>query len=195
MSLVTETRRWSALLVACGMTMSLLAACATISTGAHYNETTDFGAYQTFSWIDENPYVAAPDDSATAVSPLTHAKIQNAIRAGFESKGFEFVEQRDRADFVIAYTIGTREEISVDSYPAPYFGAWGWHVSGSRYYVHELSAHSYTRGTLAVDVFDGASKQPVWHGWAQKTVTADDRKDPTPSINAAVNKLLLEFPR
>jgi len=190
-----ESRYWSPLIVVFGMFVTLLAGCATISTGAHYDETADFGAYKTFSWIDAEPYIAAREGTGTTVSPLTRAKIQSAIRAGFEAKGYAFVEQRDSADFVVAYTVGARQEISVDSYPAPYYGAWGWHVRGSHYYVHEVATHSYTTGTLGVDVFDAASKKPVWHGWAEKTVTESDRKDPTPVINAAVTKLLEEFPR
>jgi len=175
--------------------MAFLVACSTISTGAHYDETINFGLYKTFSWIGANPYVAATNDSGPVVSPLTRSKIEAAIRAGLEAKGYQFVEQEDQADFVLAYTIGSRQEISVDSYPAPYYGAWGWHVRGSQYYVHEVSAHSYTRGTLGLDVFDARSKKPVWHGWAEKTVTASDRKDPSPAINAGVSKLLEEFPK
>lgn len=190
-----RSRYWPHRIVGVGMVTALLAGCAAISTGAHYDETTDFGAYKTFSWIDEEPYIAAREGADTTVSPLTQAKIQKAIRAGFEAKGYEFVVQRDNADFVVAYTVGARQEISVDSYPAPYYGAWGWHVRGSHYYVHEVTTHSYTKGTLGVDVFDAARKQPVWHGWAEKTVTADDRKDPTAAINMAVTKLLEEFPQ
>jgi hypothetical protein len=188
-------RFWWLLSFAFGLAASSLAGCTTISTGANYDETTNFGAYKTFSWISEDPYIVAAGATDAPVSPLTRSKIQNAIRTGLEAKGYTFLEQRDGADFVIAFTIGARQEISVDSYPAPYYGAWGWHVRGSRYYVHELSTHTYTKGTLGVDVFDGASKQPVWHGWAEKTVTQDDRKDPTPAINAAVTKLLEEFPK
>jgi hypothetical protein len=167
--------------------------CTTISTGAHYDETTDFSTYRTFAWIGEDPYISGSNEPD--VAPLTHAKIRSAIRMGLEDKGYQFLDERDRADFVVAYTIGTREEIYIESYPSPYYGPWGWHVRGSRYYVHDVAAHSYTRGTLSVDIFDGESKQPVWHGWAEKTVTVSDRKDPTAAINEGVAKLLGTFAR
>ncbi|MDH4124913.1 MAG: DUF4136 domain-containing protein [Gammaproteobacteria bacterium] len=188
-------RSWALLFVSCASAIAVLVGCSTISTGAHYDETTNFGAYKTFSWIGASPYVTAANDSEPAVSPLTRSKIEAALRAGLEAKGYQFVEQDGQADFVLAYTIGTRQEISIDSYPAPYYGAWGWHVRGSHYYVNEVSAHSYTRGTLGVDIFDADSKQPVWHGWAEKTITDDDRKDPSAAINAAVTKLLEAFPK
>lgn len=179
-----------------GMAAALLAlqGCATIDTGAHFDETNDFGAYETFSWVDDEPYVTG-DGTPVQVSPLTQRKIEEAIRNELQRQGYQFVEDRNDADFVIAYTIGTRERLTVDHYPRPYRGAWGWHVFGSHYYVHEYREHSYTRGTLGVDIFDGDSGQAVWHGWAEKTITESDREDPSEAITEAVGKLFEEFPR
>ena len=171
----------------------LLAGCATISTGSHYDETTNFGAYRSFSWIDADPYITAP--SSIRVSPLTEAKIQAAIRGQLEEKGYEFVDDRSAADFVVGYTVGTRDQIRVDDYPQPYRGYWGWHTPYSYYYVRETSVHTYTKGTLGVDIFDNESGKPVWHGWAEKTVTDSDRADPTPAIKEGVSMLFQDFPR
>lgn len=170
------------------------AGCATISTGAHLDESANFSQYQKFSWIDEEPLIVGAESTGIPISPLTQQKIKDAIRGGFEERGFEFVEDEEQADFVVAYTIGTRQEISIHSYPDPYHGDWGWHVRGSRYYVSEVSAHTYTKGTLGVDVFDRDTKKPVWHGWVEKTVTSSDRKDPTPAIEEGVAKMLEAFP-
>jgi hypothetical protein len=173
--------------------VGLVGACATISTGSHYDETNNFGLYETFSWIDENPYIN--DASSVRVDPLTQSKIQNAIQDKLEQKGYSFVEDRDNADFVLAYVVGTREKIRISSYPVGYRGSWGWHVHGSHYYVHEYTQHSYTEGTLSIDIFDGKTKQPVWHGWAEKSITESDRKDPSAIIKEGVAKLLESFPR
>jgi hypothetical protein len=173
--------------------IAFLTACATIRTGSHYDETTNFGAYQTFSWIDEAPYIDG--DSDVRISPLTQSKIQQAIQTQLESKGYSFAEDRDSADFVVAYTVGTREKISVTSYPVDFHGSWGWHVHGSYYYVREYSEHRYTEGTLGVDIFDGKSSKPVWHGWAEKSITESDREDPSSVIKEGVAKLFQSFPR
>ncbi len=170
-----------------------LTACATISTGSHFDETTNFGAYQTFSWIDQVPYIS--DGSTVRISPLTQNKIQQAIQSQLEQTGYSFTEDRENADFVLAYTIGTRDKIRVDSYPVGYRGSWGWHVHGSYYYVREYSEHSYTEGTLGVDIYDGKSNKPVWHGWAEKTITESDREDPSSVIKEGVAKLFQSFPR
>ena len=98
----------------------MLVACETINTGSHYDETTNFGAYQTFSWIDATPYISY--DSADRVSPLSQSKIAQAIRTQLERKGYAFLDDSKNAAFVIAYTVGTRDEIRVSSYPAGYRG-------------------------------------------------------------------------
>ena len=170
------------------------AGCASISTGAHYDETMNFGAYKRFAWIDEQPHIVGAEETGIIISPLTQTKIQAAIRAELERKGFSFVENDADADFVVAYTVGTRNEVSVESYPQSYHGTWGWHVRGSHYYVNEVTTHSYTRGTLGVDVFDRKSRKPVWHGWAEKTITTGDKEDPGPTIEAGVSQMLELFP-
>jgi hypothetical protein len=128
------------------------------------------------------------------ISPLTQSKIQDAIRIELEKQGFEFRDDRDEADFVVAYTVGARDKVRIDSYPADYRGRWGWHVDYSYYFVREVSAHTYTQGTLGVDIFDNDSNKPVWHGWAEKTITASDRADPSKTINVGVAKLFESFP-
>lgn len=174
---------------------SLFGGCQTIRAGAHFDETTDFGRYQSFSWIDEEPLIVGADETGIIISPLTKSKVQQAIREGFEQIGYRYAASPDDADFVVAYTIGTRREVSVTSYPSAYYGQWGWHVRGSRYYIHEVQSHNYTKGTLGVDVFDRESKKPVWHGFAEKTITSGDRSDPMPTIVAGVSKMLESFPR
>lgn len=173
--------------------VTILSACATIKTGSHYDETADFSSYETFGWLNGKPYVYG--DSGTSVSALTQAKIQSAIEQQLVAAGFRFTDSHDEADMLVAFTIGTREKITQEAYGIEYPGNWGWHVSGSYYHVREIRQHSYTQGTLGVDIFDGKTNKPIWHGWAQKTITSDDRKDPSATIKAGVAKLFEAFPR
>ncbi len=170
----------------------LLSACATIQTGSHYDETTNFAGYGSFSWIDEDPYITG--EAAILVSPLAQQQIKDAIQSQLEQRGYSFTQDRGNADFVVSFTVGTREKIRVDSYPVEYRGRWGWHVPYSYYSYRDVSAHSYTKGTLGVDIFDNESAKPVWHGWAEKTVTQSDRQDPTESIEEGVQLLFAGFP-
>lgn len=172
---------------------STFCACATIRTGSHFDAATNFGAYKSFSWIDDEPYIWA--ENSALVSALAQSMIQSEIQRQLEKKGYAFTDDRDNADFVVAYTVGTRDEIKVESYPIHFRGLWGWHVPYGYYYYREVSTHTYTTETLGVDIFDNASGKPVWHGWAEKTVTQSDRDDPGPVIKAGLGKLFESFPR
>jgi hypothetical protein len=70
-------------------------------------------------------------------------------------------EDQYNADFVLSYTVATRDKIRVSSHLVGYRKTWGWHVHASYYYVRESTEHSYTEGTLGVDIFDGKSKKAV----------------------------------
>jgi len=172
---------------------TLLGACATINTGSHFDQSTNFSAYESFSWIDEEPFISA--STSIPISALAQSMIKSAIQNQLEQKGYTFTADRGNADFVIAYTVGTRDAIRIESYPVEYRGSWGWHVPYSNYNFREISAHTYTKGTLGVDIFDNESGEPVWHGWAEKTVTQSDRADPGPTIEDGIRMLFEYFPR
>lgn len=170
----------------------LLGSCAAISTGSYVDETANFAAYRSFSWINEKPYI--PTNTSIPVSALALSMIESGIRRQLEQKGYAFTEDRDTADVLVAYTVGTRDKMRMDSYPVGYRGHWGWHDPYDHYYFRRASAENYTQGTLGVDIFDNESGKPVWHGWAEKTVTKSDRSNPGPTIEEGVAKLFESFP-
>jgi hypothetical protein len=172
---------------------ALVSGCAGIKTGSHYDETANFSANRTFAWVADDPYVTA--DSSIRISPLTQEKIQVAIRDQLIRAGYKLTESSQSADMLIAFTVGTREKISVDSYPVDYPGAWGWHLHGSTYVVREYSEHRYTEGALGVDIFDGGTFKPIWHGWAETVINDKDRENPNQLIEDSVSKLFATFPK
>jgi hypothetical protein len=105
------------------------------------------------------------------------------------AKHYRQVDAATGADFVVAFTVGTRDRLDAESYPVPYRGPWTWEWRGS-----EVDVRTYREGTLSIDIFDGASKQPVWHGWATKAITNTDMANPGPVIQRAVAKVLRDFP-
>ena len=96
--------------------------CASIRTGSHYDETANFAAFKTFSWASETPYVT--DGESIRISPLSQKNIQTAIRRQLESAGYDYVDAPGTGDMLIAYTVGTRDKIRVESYPVQYWHGW-----------------------------------------------------------------------
>ena len=112
------------------------------------------------------------------------------------ASGYKLVPDADSADFALSFTIGSRDEIKVDSYPSMsagygYPGRWGGAYYG---YGTETTVRQYTEGMLAIDVFDVEERRPVWHGVASKTISDSDRKDSGATIQAAVDAILAGFP-
>lgn len=176
----------------------LLALCLGATAGcaprmyvrSDYDRAQDFSRYATYAWMSDDP-VISPKGETSQVSPLNRRRIVAAIESELAEKGMRKIEDRDAADFVVAYTVGARDKIDVQSYPAAYHGSWRW---GWPYFGNEVDVHAYTEGTLAIDIFDGKTRQPVWHGRAQKRITAQDIEDAAGQIRAATSMILSEFP-
>jgi hypothetical protein len=171
--------------------VTLLGGCAT-TLNAHFDHdaSQDFSAYRTFAWIADQPMIAPPDDVAR-VSPLNRRRIEEAIEKALSEKGFQKVSDRAAADFVVSYSVGARDRIDAHSFPAPYADVWHW---GRHYYGHDVDVDVYREGTLAIDVFDTRTHQPVWHGWASRRITEYDVRHAAEQIPPAVVSILSNFP-
>jgi hypothetical protein len=170
--------------------LTLLGACAsTFEATYDYDRKHNFSNYQTFAWISKNPMIVA--ETNRVVNPLLEGHIMSA-----------HVMMPENADFVVSFTVGSREKIRVDSHPTygGYYagggpGRWGW-GSGyyGGYYGTETTVRQYTKGMLAVDIFDVKERRPVWHAVATKTISESDREKIAETVNMAVNSVLGGFP-
>ena len=177
----------------------LLGACAsTFKATYDHDPNYDFSNYQTFAWISKNPMQVGA--TARMPSPLLEPRIMSSLEKALAAKGYRWVKNAKDADFVMSFTIGSREEIKIDSYPTmaggvgyghPARGGWGGAYYG---YGTETNVRQYTKGMLAVDIFDVKERRPVWHGVASKTISESDRENRDETINAAVDAILAGFP-
>jgi Domain of unknown function (DUF4136) len=169
----------------------VLSACATtLQTHSDHDPSQSFAGYHTFAWLTDQPMIAAPEDVAS-VSPLNRRRIEQAVEEELADKGFQKSPARDSADFVVSYTVGARDRLDVQSYPVPYRGPWLW---GWSYYGHDVDVMMYREGTLAIDVFDNKTHQPVWHGWGSRRIDEHDVKHAAELIPPAVAAILKNFP-
>lgn len=178
--------------------IALVAGCAsTFEASYDHDSGNDFSKYQSFAWISKNPMKVGK--GVGTVNPLLEPRITSALENALVSKGYKYVIEPEKADFVLSFTIGSREEISVSSYPTmsagygrAYPGHWGW---GSVYYGGtETRVREYTEGMLAVDIFDVKERRPVWHGVATKRISESDREEIEATVKAAVDAILAGFP-
>lgn len=181
------------------LTSLVLSACATGFRATYDSDPThDFSNYETFAWISENPMIVGP--TSRMPNPLLERRIMAAIEGGLVARGYRQVEEPEAADFVMSFTVGSREEIQVNSYPVAYStyavrGGWRW---GGPYYgvgmATETEVRQYQKGMLALDVFDVEEHRPVFHAVAEKSITQSDRDKMNETIQAAVDAVLAGFP-
>ena len=179
--------------------LALLAGCAsTFEASYDHDPANDFTNYQSFAWISKNPMKVGK--GVNIANPLLEPRITSTLEKALAAKGYKYVIEPKNADFVVSFTVGSREEIKVDSYPSMsagygmgHPGHWGW---GGMYYGYstETKVRQYTEGMLAVDIFDVKDRRPVWHGVATKRINDSDRDNMDATIQAAVDAILTGFP-
>jgi hypothetical protein len=170
----------------------VLGACAA-GPGANvdYDSANDFSNYQSFSWLSKNPMkvgktVGQPKDS---LQPA----LMDAIRANLEADGYRYVENSSSADFLLSFTVGSREHIGSEAYESELSGSGGRGGWATAYYGGSAGA-AYTQGVLAIDIIDASERQPVWHGVTGKKLSDEDRENMTGVIKEVVATILDDFP-
>jgi Domain of unknown function (DUF4136) len=185
---IGTTFRWNSLVV----TLGLLSGCATqLQVGSDYDRTATFRGYHTFTVIQREH-----SGLETPLNPLVAVRVEDAIKADLNEKGYVEAVDPQAADFAVGFTIGSRERTDITSYPQPYAG-WGWGGPrwwGGPYWGDAVDVRQYREGTLSLDVFDARSHRPVWHGWAKKELSDDDMEHSEEHVRHAVTAVLAGFP-
>lgn len=181
-----------------------LAACASTFEASYDSDPQqDFSVYQTWGWISENPMIIG-NTGDRPPNPLLQPKIMQMLETGLAAKGYTRIDDPEAADFAVSFTVGSREEIRVDSYPTTYagYGMGGYPRWGGAYYGYgygvgmstSTQVRQTTKGMLALDIFDVEGRRPVFHSVATKTISDSDRKKLDETIQAAVDAVLGAFP-
>ncbi len=147
-----------------------------------------FDHYRSFAWLaSEGEMAEALREQA---DPLLLRRIREAIEERLVAGGYQRVEDRENADFLVSFSVGSREKLDPQSQVSIGIGSYGsyggWGVSAP------VATQSYTEGTLAIDIFDGQSQQAVWHGTASKQITPS--MDRAVLVNDVVGAILEKFP-
>lgn len=170
-----------------------------------FDATHNFAKDTSFSWVQDPPMLRSGD---YPVSAIAETRMTSAIKNTLEVKGYKFVDNLENADFLVAYTMGARDKIELIEQPNrhyPYYVHWGWGHYYFPYFLHfpfdRHSRHyhaklprSYTDGTIAIDIFDTQSKQPVWHSKASKRLSLKDLNSSLDNANEIATQLLKDFP-
>jgi len=171
----------------------LFAGCSSNPPIVDYDDSVSFGNFKTFSFISAHPLMRVEGIDA---SPMLEGRLMQVTENVLSARGLRRVPDPENADIAVAFTLGARDKIQVNSYPEPYrpyYGGWRW---GGAYYsgASQVDIRQYTEGVLSIDIYDVSQRKPVWHGTATKRITKKIRENPQQTINEIVPAILATFP-
>ncbi|HXY52663.1 MAG TPA: DUF4136 domain-containing protein [Terriglobales bacterium] len=165
-----------------GMTLAfaLLACLMAMGQDVHHNYMpgTDFSKYQTYKWV--------PIEGGAHPNQIMDAEIKQSVDSQMATKGFSKTDS-DKADLYVGYQIAVDQERQWNAYGMG--GGVRWGGMGS------ATSSTINVGTLAVDMYDPATKQLVWTGQATKTIDPSSNQEKNQkNLNKAMQKRLKDFP-
>ena len=154
---------------------------------ADYDRETDFSGYRSYAWMSVNPLYVA---TIQPVNPSLQKYLMDETSAQLTALGMRKVARPEDADFVVAFSVGTRDDLQINNYPAKYRQF----ATGSIGYRARSEVREVTTGAITIDVFNQASGQRTWTGWATTGLTMDVRANSEPIVREMVRLILEVFP-
>ncbi len=171
-----------------GLLLLLLAGCAP-PVYVEQDPAAALAGYHRFAWLPPAP--GAVKDPILD-SQIFEARVQRAVLAELQTRGFQPVAADAGPDFLVTYHTVSKQKLEssgsnfsvgiVDAFP---------HGFGS-VVVGGPDVQTREEGTLMLDVIDGRSKRLVWRGWMKSWVSQNNYSDQ--AVAEAVQQILAKFP-
>jgi hypothetical protein len=158
------------------MMVGLMAmSAAAQSVQSDFDRSFRFSDLKTFSFAIQNRAASDP----LASDSLNDGRIRKGLESQLTAGGFHM--GTEKADFVIAYYVTTKNKLNVQDFgygPPRWFGS------------RDIRVNQYSDGTLMVDFIDAKSNQVIWRGRASGTL---EMKGVDKKISKSVEKLIKQF--
>jgi hypothetical protein len=156
----------------------------------NFDQTVDFTKYKTYHW-EKHPNSKDLDD-------LMMSQLGAALDAELAKKGL--TKKTDgTSDLAIVYQVAVKQEKELSTFSTGYSTGPGWGGGYGGFYggtsSSTTSVYTITTGTLALDMYDAASKKLVWRGIATKTVDVNAKPEKRQKNMAkGAEKLFKKYP-
>lgn len=144
-----------------------------------FNHQTNFSQYKTYSWQE-----------IKAANSIWDARIKNAVDAQLAAKGWTQVDQG--GDVAIVAIKTTHTERTLQTFYDGFGGGWRWRGFGGMG-ESTTTEQDYKEGTLVVDMYDAKTKQLIWRGSAEDTLSDKAEKNEK-NLDKGVAKMFKKFP-
>ena len=163
-------------------TMLLLVALGTAlaqHVQTDFDHKANFIQAKTYSWGEIKP-----------ADSLWDARIKDAVDAQLAAKGWTQVESG--GDVAIVAIKTTQTQRTLQTFYDGFGGGWRWRGFGGMG-ESTTTEQDYKEGTLVVDLYDAKTKQLVWRGSAEDTVSDKAEKNEK-NLDKGVAKMFKDFP-
>jgi hypothetical protein len=158
--------------------------------GYNFDQQADFTRYKTYKWV--------PVKGGEVPNDLIARQITDAIDRQLATKGLTKTDS-DTADLFVAYHVAVSQEKQLTTWDTGYGMGPGW---GGRYYggyygggMSTSTTSTINVGTVALDMYDRATRQLVWRGMASKQVDTKAKPEKRQkNLDKAMAKLLKNYP-
>ena len=165
------------------LVLFVVAVAAAASVTTSHKEEVDFSKYNSYSWrVWPDLH---PDHPLAEGSPLDQVVKETANKT-LTKQGLELATGGD-PDLWITYTAFVRDSVTVEGTTREITSGVAW--------IGDPNAHAvlyYQEGTLVFEIYDAASDEQVWSGWAIEV--ADTRQRLRKKGKKAIPKILRHFP-
>jgi hypothetical protein len=144
-----------------------------------FDHQANFSQYKTYSWQEIKP-----------ANSLWDARIKNAVDAQLAAKGWTQVD--NGGDVAIVAIKTTQTQRTLQTFYDGMGGGWRWRGMGG-FGQSTTTEQDYKQGTLVVDLYDAKTKQLIWRGSAQDTLSDKATKNEK-NLDKGVAKMFKAFP-
>ena len=144
-----------------------------------FDHQANFSQYKTYSWQEIKP-----------ANSLWDARIKNAVDAQLTAKGWTQVDSG--GDVAIVAIKTTKTERTLQTFYNGFGGGWGWRGFGG-FGDSTTTVQDYKEGTLLIDMYDTKTKQLIWRGSAEDTLSDKAAKNEK-NLDKGVAKMFKKFP-
>jgi hypothetical protein len=143
-----------------------------------YSHSVDFGNFHTYSWL-----------KVDAGNPLWVNRIKRDVNQELMAKGW--MEVPAGGDAAISAFGATHNQQSLQTFYDGFGGGWRWGGFGPD--IATTTTIDTPVGTLVVDIFDAHSKQLIWRGTSEKTLSDKPEKNEK-KLEDQVSDMFKHFP-
>ena len=160
----------------------------------------DFGQSKTIGFYALSGEVTG--NNPTELTDFQRDRIDAALKAALEAKGFTFVDRTADADLLLSWHLNLMDKTDVKTYNSPSYGATVGYSRYNRYAMYncyncmnqtDVRVSEYTQGTFIIDMIDPDENASIWRSVTQSKLKEETIRDQATLYSAAV-RVLAAFP-